>query len=109
LYQEWSSLSIQAYCEARGRIVPFLVNAVKVFNVCNLKRFKQVLDAHRRVRVNIEPPTSQANFKRLVNKIAIKPKKGGPPLAIFLKTLDHPFWQTFDLPFPPGFSTSVHL
>jgi hypothetical protein len=29
----------------------------------------------------------QANFKRLVNKNAIKPEIGGPPWQFFLKTL----------------------
>jgi hypothetical protein len=38
-------------------------------------------------RVNIVTP--QANFKTLVNKNAIKPKIGGPPLqAIFPESLD---------------------
>jgi hypothetical protein len=42
------------------------------------------------MRVNIGPsPPPQANFKRLVNKNAIKPKIG-VPLAIFPESIDPP-------------------
>jgi len=45
-----------------------------------------------RGRVNIVPtPTPLANFKTLVNKNAIKPEIGGPPLAIYPESLDPKF------------------
>jgi hypothetical protein len=49
-------------------------------------------------------------FEKLVNKKAIKPKIGGPPLAIFPETLDPPLGilaKTSRTPFP-GFTTRVH-
>jgi len=55
-------------------------------------------------------PPPQANFKTLVNKNAIKPKIGGPPLAIFPESLD-PLGilaKTSGTP-SPEFSTRVHL
>jgi hypothetical protein len=42
-------------------------------------------------------------FEKLVNKNAIKPKIGGPPLAIFPETLDplRDFGKNFKYPPPP--------
>ncbi len=55
---------------------------------------------------NIEP--LQANFKRLVNKYAIKAKIRDPPPGNFVqKALT--FWKKPELPQSPEFSNRVHL
>ena len=65
-----------------------------------------MVDAHRGVRwgrVNIVPP--QANFKKLVNKNAIKPEIRGTPQAIFPESLDPPrdFGNKHQVPPPLDF------